>query len=137
MENELRKILKATSEVFYQLSVLNEQDFENLMSGEFEVRIINNKNKRNLTHITEKNDAINIKEILETLKSLSYRDEANRYLQDLKLKKVQMHDILRELDINFTTKDKNERLSEKIIEGTIGFRLRSEAIRKTDLRISK
>lgn len=53
------------------------------------------------------------------------------YLESLNPRKVQYEKILKELDSSFDKKDNIARLISKIIDATIGFRLRSQAIQGT------
>lgn len=59
------------------------------------------------------------------------KEKGKAYLESLNLRKVQYEKILKELDSPFDKKDSIARLISKIIEATIGFRLRSQAIQGT------
>nr|MDE6695640.1 hypothetical protein [Muribaculaceae bacterium] len=76
-------------------------------------------------------EAFNGSEVIQRLESMHDKEKGKVYLESLNLKKAQYEKILKELDSPFDKKDNIARLISKIIEATIGFRLRSQAIQGT------
>ncbi|MCY1227086.1 hypothetical protein D3C87_297870 [compost metagenome] len=109
------------------LKKLSEEEISKIETGELLIQfdLINKK------EIPKKNKdvaAISADEVISFLNTISDRDEAIKYLDGLNLQRLSLEDILRKLDFPFTKKDNLEKLKQKIVEATIGFRLRSNAI---------
>lgn len=58
------------------------------------------------------------------------REEASSYFSTNDLKRADLETICKQLDLPFTKKENMKILQEKIIEGTVGYKLRSQAIQK-------
>ncbi|WET48149.1 hypothetical protein PYS58_16415 [Chryseobacterium indologenes] len=71
-----------------------------------------------------------IEKIINKLGSVEKREDGINYIETLNLMRIDIENILKKLDTHFTKKDSIPRLKEKLIESTIGFKLRSEAIQK-------
>ncbi|MGE8534832.1 MAG: hypothetical protein ACN6OJ_09645 [Chryseobacterium sp.] len=71
-----------------------------------------------------------IEKIINKLGSVEKREDGINYIETLNLTRIDIENILKKLDTHFTKKDSIQRLKEKLIESTIGFKLRSEAIQK-------
>lgn len=71
--------------------------------------------------------------IIEEIKKLNTREDVRKYITSLKLKKSELLDIGKKLKCNVNSKDNKEKLIDWIINGTIGVKLRVEAIAKIDL----
>lgn len=67
-------------------------------------------------------------ELISKLNTIASREEAESWLGAASLNKRQYQEALRSIDVPWDKADKLERLREKLIESTIGFRLRSRAI---------
>ena len=67
-------------------------------------------------------------DIVNRLKSYNTREEGESYLLSRDLKRKDLETIARTLDLPFSKKDTIVKIREKIIEGTIGYRLSSNAI---------
>lgn len=66
--------------------------------------------------------------IINRLKSYNTREEGELYLLSLDLKRKDLEAVAKALDLPYSKKDTIVKIREKIIEGTIGYRLRSNAI---------
>lgn len=78
-----------------------------------------------------KEDLISDREInviVTRLGSIENREDGFNYINSLKLTRIDLERILKLLDLPFAKKDSISKLNEKIFEGTIGFKLRSQAI---------
>lgn len=69
-------------------------------------------------------------EAISLLNSMQSREEAYSYISSRDLKKADLEAICKQLDLPFTKKENIKALQEKIIEGTVGYKLRSQAIQK-------
>lgn len=77
-----------------------------------------------------KQNSIVVSESISHLNSMQSREEAYSFISSSDLKKTDLEAICRSLDLPFTKKENIKALQEKIIEGTIGYKLRSQAIQK-------
>lgn len=71
--------------------------------------------------------------IAEEIKKFNTREEVREYLVSLKLKKNELLNIGKNLNCHVNAKDNKERLIDWIVNGTIGAKLRVEAIADIDL----
>ena len=75
-------------------------------------------------------NSIVVSEAITFLNSMQSREEASSYFYTNDLKRVDVEAICKQLDLPFTKKENMKTLQEKIIEGTVGYKLRSQAIQK-------
>ena len=69
-------------------------------------------------------------EIINALEKLSTRESGEEYLKNKLITRLDYEAVVKKLDIPYNKKDNINKLRDKIIEGTIGFRLRSQAIQE-------
>lgn len=114
------------------LETLKEDDKKKLEKGELIIEHI--LTSKILAHTPSKYDEIenfNEIEVINRLGLMDSNEDGVKYLENLNLKKAQYERILKELDSPFDKRDNIARLISKIIEATISFRLRSQAIQGT------
>ena len=75
-------------------------------------------------------NSIVISEAITFLNSMQSREEASSYFSTNDFKRADLESICKQLDLPFTKKENIKTLQEKIIEGTVGYKLRSQAIQK-------
>ena len=75
-------------------------------------------------------NSIVVSEAITFLNSMQSREEASSYFSTNDLKRADLESICKQLDLAFTKKENMKTLQEKIIEGTVGYKLRSQAIQK-------
>lgn len=75
-------------------------------------------------------NSVVVSESISLLNSMQSREEAYSYMSSSDLKKADLEAICKQLDLPFTKKENIKTLQEKIIEGTVGYKLRSQAIQK-------
>jgi hypothetical protein len=73
-------------------------------------------------------NSMDINSIVTALFKIHNREEGERYLLSKCSSKIELERVAKKLDIPFQKKDSMQKLKNKIIERTIGFRLRSQAI---------
>lgn len=71
--------------------------------------------------------------IIEKINEFNTREEVGTYLESLKLKKSELLGIGKKLNCHVSAKDNKEKLIDWIVNGTIGSKLRIEAIKNIDL----
>ena len=75
-------------------------------------------------------NSVVVSESISFLNSMQSREEAYSYMSSSDLKKADLEAICKQLDLPFTKKENIKALQEKIIEGTVGYKLSSQAIQK-------
>ena len=75
-------------------------------------------------------NSIVVSEAITFLNSMQSREEASSYFSTNDLKRADLESICKQLDLPFTKKENMKTLQEKIIEGTVGYKLRSQTIQK-------
>ena len=78
----------------------------------------------------KKDEDIIALDIVTQLNLIHSREEANSYFLSKGFKRSELEAICKQLDLPFTQKENMKILQEKIIEGTVGYKLRSQAIQK-------
>jgi hypothetical protein len=117
------------SEVFSQLSKkikkLSDDDVNKIANGQMELKFIE-KTERVSSKTTA--PSVEIIAIAAELNSMISNDDGMKLLKQHCKRKVDLKILARHLDIPFTTRDTIPKLQEKIIESTIGYRIRAAAI---------
>ena len=70
-------------------------------------------------------------EVSESLTKARSRDEAKELLKDFK--RASLKELAKKIDIPLQSNDSVDKIKERIIESTVGFRLRSQAIQSADI----
>lgn len=110
------------------LSNLSEDDVLKLQKGDSYIKIDLIKNETNLGSTSNKIIDSEVELAINELYKINTRDEGELFLQSKCSTKSDYEAIAKKLDVPFQKKDSIEKIKSKIIEGTIGFRIRSQAI---------
>ena len=125
MENIDKVLLKEVNRFVTFLSNLTEEEKQKLTNRSATVRFtIEGVSSSSITQM-ERGETENI---INCLKSYNTREEGESYLLSLDLKRKDLEAVAKALDLPYSKKDTIVKIREKIIEGTIGYRLRSNAI---------
>ena len=109
---------------------LTNSQLEAIAKGKFSIDIKIDENKPKETKSSKKTgDADNMLKLLQKMDS---REKGIHLLESSSLSKIDLLQISKALDIPTNNKDNIKLLQDKIIEGTIGYRLRSHAINPRD-----
>lgn len=138
-KNELASILRALA---VTLDNLNDQQFKDWIRG-----------KGKLVYRAEESPAVTpdnaqspklspapaitdprLDNLIARLNQYSSREDAASFLVNSKLTKAVLQDLCKSLKVHVLKSDTKDRLIQKIVESLVGARLRSEAIRHTDLK---
>ncbi len=132
MHSLFNKIFSALSR---ELQKLSEEDYENIASGKarLEINVIN-KGGRKTYKPKEESD---LNHILQQLNSFKSREEGAQFLDSNCKTKKELTSLAKLIDIPVQKSDKVQLLKEKIIESTIGFRIRSAAIQNLSQKNAK
>lgn len=129
--NDKEKILKAI-DIFHKqiagfLKKMSAEDIDLLLSGEKTLSFtVSEKGVRDSKKAIPNFE--DVEEIVGKLKEFKTKEEGFRYLEANAKKRLKLEAILRYLDSHYLKSDKIDRLKEKIIDDTIGYRLRSETV---------
>lgn len=112
------------------VDALSEEEIKRLSDPlyEVEVRVIRRRSK---DEIVAPQEPMNVEGIIRDLTASTTRQDAQSLLDSKYSSKKQLELIARRLDIPIIRQDKVEFLRDKIIEATVGARLRSQAIQGT------
>ena len=105
------------------ISNLSEEDIKDLTDGKKRL-CIELVEKKQSSH--SKSSSTDLKDTEEQIIKIESRDQAEELLKDFK--KADLQRIAKDLDIPIQKNEDVVRLREKIIESTVGFKLRSQAI---------
>ncbi|WP_294297601.1 hypothetical protein [uncultured Chryseobacterium sp.] len=111
------------------LKKISQDDLNSLLKKEKEI-IYHIQNKSTIKNKEILIDDEQIDKIINKLGSVEKREDGDIFIETLNLTRVDIENMLKKLDTHFTKKDSIIRLKNKLIESTIGFKLRSEAIQK-------
>lgn len=123
---------------FYVLEMERFLDFLNNLPQAVVKEIENGKKRIEINVISTSKESdepilhnsVVVSESISLLNSMLSREEAYSYMSSIDLKKADLEAICKQLDLPLTKKENIKTLQEKIIEGTVGYKLRSQAIQK-------
>ncbi len=116
-------------ELSKRVQTLDDQEFDNLLRGTAQVEIrINSKVQAKGWMKNERMNKSQMKEIRSALELMDSREEGHKLLKDRCETKEDLTRLAKYLDLPVQKSDKVEQLFERIVEATIGYRIRSAAI---------
>jgi len=130
----LKLYLEIINQLFEKLEKLNDDEKEEILSGNVSVNInlkTKSVKKRSHNHLSDSNRLIEIEQYLRTLED---RQQGRDFINKRLASREELVRLARHLDLPVAKEDSIEKLKEKIIESTIGYRLRSRAIQEFDLK---
>lgn len=106
---------------------LGEDDVSKLSDDSYtiEIRLTRKRNKEDAIAPTQEIDLANV---IDKLSSFPSREDAQQFLDGGFSTRKSVESIARKLDIPISKQDKVETLRDKVIEATVGARVRSQAI---------
>jgi hypothetical protein len=113
------------------LGKLSDQEIADLMAERkiISLTLVDKPVKRARTHDDAK---VDVKQCVDKLNQMQSREEGTQYLESLNLRKNELNAIASEAKAYVSGKEKIEEIIEKIINSTIGYRLKSQAIQGFD-----
>ena len=114
------------------LDKLSDNDIYKLNNGiaKIQYNLVDEKKGNDKELIDAKISNIDPDEIINALEKLSNRESGEEYIKNKLITRLDYEAVVKKLDIPYNKKDNINKLRDKIIEGTIGFRLRSQAIQE-------
>ena len=131
--NELNKNVIATlfHDIARQIQELDEEDIADVIAGKVNLQIHVHDVKQSSKEKKEKISIDTFQQIASTLKNLTTREEGFNLLNEKVSTKNDLTEIAKFLDLSVKKYETIDQIRSKIIESTIGFRLRSAAIQGT------
>ena len=126
MSNNQEAILFVLKRVTSLVSKLSDDDLKDLLDGKISIGLLGKENnkKRDKEIVDEKS----IQEYVSQLRTSDEREKGTDLLNKKNITKSFLKRLAKQIDIPVSHRDNVEILKEKIIEATIGYRLRSKAI---------
>lgn len=109
---------------------LTDEDIAALASGDARIVVEYRRAPRRKT--PSRRVAVDVNYVHEELSRASSREEARAVLEELSPLREQLKQVAKHLDLPTPKSDTVDRLRDRIVDGTVGFRLRSDAIRSAD-----
>lgn len=137
MNDLSKRLADAFRAVARQLAALSDEELAELVEGTATVRIETRASRQRAAQggaaVRARGAAAaptaDLGELARALNEAESREQAEQLLRDGRLTAPKLKELARMLDVTIQNKDTKDKLQAKIIEGTIGFRLRSRAIR--------
>jgi uncharacterized membrane-anchored protein YjiN (DUF445 family) len=120
-------LTKFIEEILSGLNRLSDGDISKLEDGSYSISLKIVKNKAQIESDTEISESVK-NEILKELQSCKTRDEGYEILARFLSNKKEYEIFARYLDVSILKQDNSDKIKEKIIEATVGAKLRSNAI---------
>lgn len=117
-------LLKQIEQFVAFLKKLSYDELDDLVKGNLKIEFI--KCYKELP--SKYYDTFTFEQYIKEIESKSSREECMEYLESTHLQRQDLEGILKYLGVTFTKKDNKAKLQSKIIENTIGRRLRDDAI---------
>lgn len=130
MSSTRRELLDIINVLSKTLSSINDDQFNKLITNSAKLMYVENevKNKKE-----KSSNNIEINNLASKIKEFNTREETQKYIEELKLKKDDLFVIGKLVNANISKKDTKTKIAEKIVDATVGARLRVEAISQIDL----
>ncbi|MFX3645935.1 MAG: hypothetical protein ACE3K2_15175 [Paenibacillus sp.] len=131
-KSELVNFLKAITDV---VAEMNEKEYEELLSGNGKFEYLAKDSHISTKQLDKPIDPFLI-DAVNKLNEFNDRNGAEEFLLQKNITKNDLSKISSMLDIYVNKSDAKEKIIDKIIESTVGARIRSQAIKDTKLKKS-
>jgi hypothetical protein len=119
-------------EILKQISIflkrLTREEIEGLSSGQLRLACVSPRKKRQPSAFAAM-ETVDPEQLRSVLSSMDSRDSGYEYIDHLGLNKEKLRRLALALDLPAPHSDTIDKIKDRIIEATIGYRIRSEAIR--------
>ena len=117
--SEFGLINKVQKKVIQEVNKLDEEEFIKVLNGEIRFGILNPKRT-----LKKKTIAVNYDDIKKRIDSCKTRDECKNIIDTEKPTKAILVELANILEIEFKSKDTKQMIIDKIVDGTIGAKLK-------------
>jgi len=141
MSNAQEVVSSLLSQVASLVKKMTDDEWKRLVAGEITIDLVKREESKKTTASRNKDNSLGereIKALVSRLRATDEREEGLVLLDEFSLTKPSLELIARYIDVPVSQRDNMETLREKIIEATIGYRLRSMVIQgRTDQHFSR
>lgn len=130
--SEVEKSAAILREVANFLRALTHEQVDELARGDARI-ILARRNTSARKQRVSQDQSVDLDGVRATLQEMDTRDEGQAFLDRIKLPRSALQILATSMDMPVNKSDTVEKLKDLVIEATIGFRLRSNAIRGADL----
>jgi ribulose bisphosphate carboxylase small subunit len=134
MNQKSKAISNLLKNIADKIENLNNEQIKMLENNKFDIYVEFNDSPSHTKYsdFNKKLTTHDLNDIIGKLNSIKTREEGHKYIDELNLSKNKLIDVARFLDIPVQQKENMQIISDKIIENTIGYKLRSQAIQGTN-----
>ncbi len=123
--SSVRTVIRVIARLLEQISTESEETLRDIAEGRATVRVVSKRGReRSQEHLS----AADLGALKERLSGIQSREEALKALEEACPTGKQLEQLARSLDLPVQREDTVQRLRDKIVEATVGFKLRSDAI---------
>lgn len=130
MKQNDKKVLDLIQIIIEKTKKYSQEEVVKLLNNDFDI-VIKEKKEKTKTFNQSSNTETRFEDLLTSLKSMKTREDGILLLHEKCPTRKSLETIAKKIDIQITKHDDSNRLKEKIIEATIGYRLRSSAIQNS------
>lgn len=116
------------------LKKLTDRDIDALIDGRARLVVEHTDPPANSKDASDLDAENRLGEVARVLQSALSRDEANDILNSSNLRAAELRKLMRIMDLPVSRTDTVEKLHYKLIDSTVGFRLRSDAVRGNETK---
>jgi hypothetical protein len=129
MDEVKKTVVNLLRDIAAKVQALTESEWEDMRAGRLRFtiaaeRVAAKPRSRSVPSLTSSD----VEDVATRLRQMSDRDAGRSLLREMLPAKESLLRLARYLDLPVNSKETVERLQDRILEGTIGFRLRSQAI---------
>lgn len=124
-----QQVVSLLRDLARQIQAMDDSEIESVLAGHYrlEIRPPAMKQKRQQTQVRGSDDEV--ARLQDALRTTDTREQARQLIAELLHTKAELIRFARALDIPVPKSASAEQLKDRLVEGTVGYRLRSAAIR--------
>lgn len=139
MNSTRRELLDIINVLSKTLSSINDEEFNKLITNSAKLIYMEDevKKPKDIINNNVKFNNVEFNNVISDIENFNKREDVQAYIEDLKLKKDDLFELGKLVNANMSRKDTKTKITEKIVDATVGARLRVEAISQIDLSRKK
>lgn len=124
-----QQVVSLLRDLARQIQAMDDSEIESVLAGQYrlEIRPPAMKQKKQQTQVRGSDDEVT--RLQDALRTTDTREQARQLIGELLHTKAELMRFARALDIPVPKSASAEHLKDRLVEGTVGYRLRSAAIR--------
>ena len=124
-----QQVVSLLRDLARQIQAMDDSEIESVLAGQYrlEIRPPAMKQRRQQTQVRGSDDEVS--RLQDALRTTDTREQARQLIDELLNTKAELIRFARALDIPVPKSASAEQLKDRLVEGTVGYRLRSAAIR--------